>query len=193
MDKKLVDKFKEIAETNNVNMEIMFDNMDLLNTKSEGVVVVFDDNEEVIVYTRVTDNPARMLVGPLEFGVRAYSDIQKITIQAPAKEMLAIIESAKEYCGDKKDDMINFVKTTPASSTYHPTPSVNDITQRAGTTPTVYDTNSYGTAGENRAKRSTPRKKNVTVSVNADGSITGVEKIPHVNMPTTHVSENTIM
>lgn len=193
MEKRLVDKFKEIAETHNVNMEIVFDNMDILNTKSEGVVVSFDDNEEVIVYTRVTDNPARMLVGPLEFGVRAYSDIQKLTIQAPAKEMFGIIEDAKDYCGDKKDDMVNFVKTTPASSTYYSTPSVNDITQRAGTAPTVYDTNSYGTAGENRSKRSTPHKKSVTVSVNADGSIVGAEKIPHVNTPSAHVSESTIM
>lgn len=194
MNAELVKKFRSIAEKRDVNLEILFDNMEILNTKGQGCVVNFDDATETVVYTRITDNPTRMLVGPLEFGVRSYDDIQKITIQATAKDMFGIIDDAASYCGNKAEDMKKFVKETPASVTYHATPSTDNVTDRAGTKPTIYSTNAYNSANESRRKSNAPKR--VTVTVNEDGTISGAEKIPKPSDAVTqanHMDKGTIM
>lgn len=183
---------RSIAEARNVNLEILFDNMEIVNTKGQGCVVNFDDANEIVVFTRITDSPTRMLVGPLEFVMKSYDEIQKLTIQASAKDMFGIIEDAAEYCGDKADEMKKFVKETPASVTYHSTPSTDNVTDRAGTKPTVYDVNAYNSAGESRKKSSLPKR--VTVEVDANGKVIGADKIPRPTATSTpHMENGTIM
>ena len=195
MNADIIKKTRDVAEKLDLNLEIIFDNMGILNTKGQGCVVNFDDATETIVYVRVTDSPTRMLVGPLEFGVKSYDEIQKLTIQA-TKNMFSVIDDMKQYCGDKADKMKEFVQTTPASTTYHSTPSAEDVTNRAGTKPTIYSTNEYNSAGENRASRASKTPKRITVTVDANGKVNGADKIPHIDRPAStqqHISNDTIM
>ena len=106
------------------------------------------------------------------------------------------IDDMKQYCGDKADKMKEFVQTTPASTTYHSTPSAEDVTNRAGTKPTIYSTNEYNSAGENRASRASKTPKRITVTVDANGKVNGADKIPHIDRPAStqqHISNDTIM
>lgn len=187
MKAEIVEKIVSTAEKNNLNLEIMFDNMEVLNTKMEGTVVNFDHSNEIVVFTRITDNPTQMFIGPLEFGVRPYEDIQRLSIQATAKDMIHVVESVQTYCGDKVDKMKKFITTTPAANTYHATPSTVDVTKREGTKPQMYSTNQYGSAGENRSKRASNYGKPVTVKLNKDGSVPDGVKIPHPIRDTTDV------
>ena len=181
MNADIIKKTRDVAEKLDLNLEIIFDNMGILNT---------------IMDVRVTNSPTRMLVGPLEFGVKSYDEIQKLTIQATAKNMFSVIDDMKQYCGDKADKMKEFVQTTPASTTYHSTPSAEDVTNRAGTKPTIYSTNEYNSAGENRASRASKTPKRITVTVDANGKVNGADKIPHIDRPAStqqHISNDTIM
>ena len=179
MKTEVIENLVSVAEANNLNLEIMFDNIEMLNTKMDGTVVNFDHENQIVVFTRITDSPTQMFVGPLEFGVRPYEDIQRITIHATAKSMNTILDELKTYCGNKLDAMKEFVVTTPAANTYHATPSTMDITDREGTKPQMYSTNNYGSGGENRSSRARSAQKPITVKLNEDGSIPEGVNIPH--------------
>lgn len=183
MDIEVVKKFRDIAESKNLNMEIMFDNVEYLNTKLQGTIVNFDDEHELVVYTRINDSPTQMFIGPYEFGCRPYSDIQRITIQASAKDVNRIIDECPELCGKKAADMKEFVSTCTAANTYHATPSVDDVTNRVGTKPQVYSTNQYGSAGENRAANSKPVSKTPIIKLGVDGSVPADANIPKPLVP----------
>ena len=185
MKAEIVEKIVSTAEKNNLNLEIMFDNVEILNTKMEGTVVNFDHNNEIVVFTRITDSPTQMFVGPLEFGVRPYEDIQRLSIQATAKDMLHVVEGVQEYCGEKVDKMKEFITTTPAANTYHATPSTVDVGKREGTKPQMYSTNQYGSAGEKRSERASNYRKPVTIKLNQDGSVPAGAQIPHPMRDTT--------
>lgn len=187
MRAEIVEKIVTTAEKNNLNLEIMFDNIEILNTKMEGTVVNFDHANEIVVFTRVTDSPTQMFLAPLEYGVRPYEDIQRLSIQANAKDMMHVVDELAEYNGDKLDKMHEFITTTPASNTYHATPSVTDVNKREGTKPQMYSTNQYGAAGENRSERATGFKKPMTVKLNADGSVPPGVKIPGPVRDTTDI------
>ena len=56
MNAEIVKKIRSTAEALNLNMEILFDNMEILNTKLAGTVVAFDDTNEVVTYLRNNDS-----------------------------------------------------------------------------------------------------------------------------------------
>ena len=178
MNAEVVKKIRATADNLNLNMEILFDNMEILNTKLQGTVVAFDDTHETVIYLRNTDSPTQMFVGPFELGIKDYESIQRISIQGSNPKIRSAIDNLSAYCGDKVDAMKELLATSTANQTYHATPSSQDVTEREGTKPQVFDTNNMNAGGENRAAKRTAPPKRITVELNPDGSVPDDADIP---------------
>ena len=176
MKAELVKKIRSTAEKLNLNMEILFDNMEILNTKLAGTVVAFDDANEVVTYLRNNDSPTQMFIAPFELGFKDYECIQRISIQGSNPKVREAIDTLSNYCGGKADAMKELLSTSTANQTYHATPSTQNVTDREGTAPQMYDTNNMNAGGESRVK-SQPAKR-VTIKLNEDGSIPDGVSIP---------------
>lgn len=170
MDKAIVRAIINAAGDNNILVEL--DNMLLVNTKMQGNIVDFNDDNEVITVLRVNDDITNMMGAPFELFMNTYECIQGMSIHADAKNMSAIIDKLSAQIPNKVAEMKNFLATSAASKTYMATPSVNDITERTGMKPSVYRTDEYVNAGEDRAKRRNSLKATQTINVAKDGTMT---------------------
>ena len=170
MDKAIVRAIINAAGDNNILVEM--DNMLLVNTKMQGNIVDFNDDNEVITVLRVNDDITTMMGAPFELFINTYECIQGMSIHADAKNMSAIIDKLSAQIPNKAAEMKKFLATSTASKTYTATPSVNDITERTGMKPSVYRTDEYVNAGENRAERKNTLKATQTINVAKDGTMT---------------------
>ena len=167
MDKATVRAIINAAGNNNILVEL--DNMLLVNTKMKGNIVDFDDDKEVITVLRVNDDITTMMGAPFELFINTYECIQGMSIHANAKDMSAIIDKLSAQIPNKVEDMKKFLAT---SKTYMATPSVNDVTERTGLKPSVYRTDEYVNAGENRSERRNSLEATKTINVAKDGTMT---------------------
>ena len=170
MDKTTVRAIINAAGDNNILVEL--DNMLLVNTKMKGNIVDFDDDKEVITVLRVNDDITTMMGAPFELFINTYECIQGMSIHANAKDMSAIIDKLSAQIPNKVEDMKKFLATSTASKTYMATPSVNDVTERTGLKPSVYRTDEYVNAGENRSERRNSLEATKTINVAKDGTMT---------------------
>ena len=86
--------------------------------------------------------------------------------------MSTIIDKLSAQIPNKVEDMKKFLATSTASKTYMATPSVNDVTERTGLKPSVYRTDEYVNAGENRSERRNSLEATKTINVAKDGTMT---------------------
>ena len=176
MDASVIKKIVSVAKELDLNMEIVFDNQEILNTKIQGTIVNFDDANEVISYVRISDSPTQMFKAPFEMRFRTYETVHNIAIQADNKNMNKVIEKLAQYTGDKKAAMLDFINHSTANNTYHATPSTVNVMDREGTKPSLYRTDEYGAAGE--ARKKTEPYKIPNIQLNEDGSIPEDANIP---------------
>lgn len=184
MEASIVGKIAKIAKDNKLNLEITFDNQEILNTAIEGTIVSFNDSKQIVSWMRISDNPVQMFKGPFELKCSEYDRIQAMSIQADYSNMVKVLKDMSGIVmADEEAKMKEFIQTSTANNTYHATPSTENVTDRVGSKPVLYRTDEYGSANESR-KKVEPKKMH-TVKVGADGSISAeeLEKIPKPTRP----------
>jgi hypothetical protein len=130
--------------------------------------MIFNDDKEMLTIFDANDDPNSMLQKPYSIYITNYEHIQSMTVRATAND---VAKFAGANFVNATDEINEFIATSGISPAYGFTTSVTDVTDRQGSKPTVFDTDSYGSGGENRSERSNKLIPHGSIKVNADGSI----------------------
>lgn len=179
MDKATIRAVIDAAGNNPIR--VTMDNEHFFTTQLKGCCMDFNDAKETLTVIMANDDPNTMLECPYSIFVTDYEHIQTMTIRLRTKDVVDVIDGV----GFIKDvaKMKEFVKSGVIGPVYGYTTSIQDVTERDGAKPSVFRTDQYGSAGENRAERRNKLIPHGSIPVNPDGSINlpGGTTIPTIN------------
>lgn len=179
MDKATVRAIINAAGKNPIR--VTMDNEHFFTTQLNGCRIDFNDDKEILTVIMANDDPNTMLECPYNIFVTEYEHIQTMSIRVRAKDVVNVIDGV----GFIKDPQVmkDFVKSGVIGPVYGYTTSTQDVTERDGAKPTIFSTDQYGSAGENRAERRNKLIPHGSIPVNPDGSIDlpSGETVPIIN------------